>query len=70
MAKRILRVTKWLGMTPAVAACAACEREFKAPISALSRTRDAQDDLQQQFDSHVCEMDGSSRASKGTTKKT
>jgi hypothetical protein len=55
MAKRILRVTKWLGMTPAVAICAACGQEFKASIDSLRRTKDAQENLQGQFDRHVCQ---------------
>jgi|KBSMisStandDraft_5_1062788.scaffolds.fasta_scaffold00543_24 hypothetical protein len=57
MAKRILRVTKWLGMTPAVAACAACGQEFKAPMDTLRRTKDAQENLQSQFDRHACKAD-------------
>lgn len=53
--KRNLRATKWLGMTPAVAVCTSCSREFKAPMSALRRTADAQANLQEQFDTHQCE---------------
>jgi hypothetical protein len=55
MTKRILRVTKWLGMTPAVATCAACGQEFKAPMDSLRRTKDAQENLQGQFDRHACQ---------------
>jgi hypothetical protein len=55
--KRNLRVTKWLGSTPAVAVCTLCSREFKAPMSALSRTTDAQANLQQQFDRHKCQAE-------------
>lgn len=54
MPKRVLRVTKWLSTTPAIAVCSSCSREFKAPMSALCRTRDAQVNLQEQFDRHEC----------------
>ncbi|MCU1271870.1 MAG: hypothetical protein JWN74_3164 [Acidobacteriaceae bacterium] len=54
MAKRILRVLKWLGTTPAVAVCESCRQQFKAPMSVLTKTRDAQASLQQQFDTHKC----------------
>ena len=40
--KRNLRVVKWLSSTPVVAVCTLCSREFKVPMSALSRTVDAQ----------------------------
>ena len=53
--KRNLRVIKWLSMTPAVGVCTVCNREFKVPMTALSKTRDAQFNLQQQFDQHKCE---------------
>jgi hypothetical protein len=52
--KPTLRVTKWLSMTPAVAVCTGCAQEFKVPLTALSRTRDAQEHLQKQFDEHKC----------------
>jgi hypothetical protein len=52
--KRNLRVVKWLSATPAVAVCAFCSREFKAPMSTLAQSRDAQANLQQQFDQHQC----------------
>ena len=54
MPKRILRVVKWLGMTPAVGVCAGCAQEFRVPMNALKRTKDAQENLQGQFDGHVC----------------
>ena len=53
--KRNLRVVKWLSSTPVVAVCTFCSREFKVPMSALSRTVDAQANLQQQFDRHTCQ---------------
>jgi len=34
---------------PCVAACTACGKEFKAPLSALSRLKDAQANLHEQF---------------------
>jgi hypothetical protein len=52
--KRNLRVVKWLSSTPVVAVCTFCSREFNVPMSALSRTVDAQADLQQQSDRHSC----------------
>ena len=54
MPKRTLRVLKWLSSTPAVGVCTDCAREFKVPMSALTRTIDAQANLQQQFDRHQC----------------
>jgi hypothetical protein len=57
MGKRILRVVKWLATTPAVGVCTACAQEFKVPMSALTRTKAAQENLQAQFDRHVCKTD-------------
>ena len=54
--RRILKVTKWLSMTPAAAICITCGKEFKVPMIALSRTKDAQANLQAQFDSHQCRL--------------
>ena len=56
MAKRILRVIKWLKQTPVIAVCESCGHQFKAPMTALARTKDAQASLQQQFDSHNCKL--------------
>src|SRR5258708_16496617 len=50
MAKRILRVIKWLRQTPVMAVCEACGQQFKAPMTALAKTKDAQASLQRQFD--------------------
>jgi len=55
MTKRNLRVLKWLAATPAIGVCTSCAREFKVPMSALTRTADAQANLQEQFDRHKCE---------------
>jgi hypothetical protein len=55
MPKRVLRVTKWLTTTPAIAICAACGQEFKVPLTHLRKVKDAQDYLQEQFDRHECE---------------
>ena len=51
---RTLRVTKWLGPVPAVAVCTECGREFKAPLTSLKRTSDAQETLRKQFAEHKC----------------
>ncbi len=56
MAKRILRVTKWLRQTPVIAVCGSCGHQFKAPMTALAKTKDAQISLQQQFDLHKCKL--------------
>ena len=56
MAKRILRVIKWLRQTPVIAVCESCGQQFKAPVTTLSKTKDAQINLQQQFDLHKCKV--------------
>ena len=57
MAKRNLRVLKWLGTTPAIAMCTLCGREFKVPIDILKRVGGAADDLKLQFARHKCDPD-------------
>jgi hypothetical protein len=57
MTKRTLRVIKWLSQTPAIAVCEFCGQQFKAPMTALTRTKDAQTSLQQQLDLHRCKRD-------------
>jgi hypothetical protein len=57
IAKRTLRVVKWLRSTPVVGICTFCSRQFKAPLTALTRTKDAQASLQQQFDLHKCKLE-------------
>jgi hypothetical protein len=57
---RTLRVTKWLSTTPAIGVCTACAREFKVPMSSLSKTADAQANLQGQFDRHKCQLEDAS----------
>jgi len=54
MPKRVLRVTKWLGMVPATATCTGCDREFVVPMSLLKKVSDAQESLRIQFAEHVC----------------
>jgi len=54
MAKRNLKVVKWLGVVPAVALCAGCNREFKVSITELKRITEAQESLGRQFAEHVC----------------
>jgi len=56
MAKRNLRVIKWLGTTPAVAVCTACNREFKVPLESLKRVASAQEYLTLEFSRHRCEQ--------------
>jgi hypothetical protein len=53
MLKRPLRVTKRLSMTPAVGVCTGCSKKFRVPMTALSKVKDAQVSLQQQFDQHA-----------------
>jgi len=55
MAKRILRVLKWLGTTPAIAICTQCNREFKVPLEVLKRVGGAAENLKLQFAHHQCE---------------
>ena len=54
MPKRNLRVLKWLGTTPAVAVCTACNREFKVPLEVLKRVGGAAENLKLQFARHQC----------------
>ncbi len=63
MIQRSVRVVKWLSSTPAIGVYTFCSREFKVPMSALTRTADAQASLQEQFDRHKCEREESSRTS-------
>ncbi|MGA6982355.1 MAG: hypothetical protein WCC95_03065 [Candidatus Sulfotelmatobacter sp.] len=56
MPKRNLRVTKWIGTTPAIAVCTACNREFGVPLTALKRLANAQDNLRMQFAEHDCNL--------------
>lgn len=55
MPKRILRVLKWLGSTPAVGMCAACERQFTLPMAAFKNIVEARSKMQGLFDEHECE---------------
>jgi hypothetical protein len=63
MVKRALRVVRWLSATPAIAVCTSCGTEFKAPMSALTRTLDAQANLQEQFDRHKCKAEDAAPSS-------
>lgn len=56
MAQRAIRVTKHIRRTPVVAICTACHREFKAPMTTFSSARDAEANLQLQFNRHKCEL--------------
>jgi hypothetical protein len=55
MLKRNIRVTKWIGMIPAIAVCTACGREFKVSVNELRQVTAAQESLRAQFDRHECE---------------
>jgi hypothetical protein len=57
MPKRNLRVLKWLGTTPAIAICTACNREFRVPIEILKRVGGAVENLKLQFAQHQCKQD-------------
>jgi hypothetical protein len=57
MLKRNLRVLKWLGTTPAIAVCTACDREFKVPLDILKRVGGAVENLKIQFSEHQCKKD-------------
>jgi hypothetical protein len=61
MPKRALRVVKWLSSTPAIGVCVFCSQQFKVPMSALTRTADAQAYLQEQFDRHKCKREDASQ---------
>jgi hypothetical protein len=57
MAKRSLRVVKWLSSTPAIGVCTYCGKQIKVPMTALTKTKDAQENMQRQFDAHKCESE-------------
>jgi len=61
MPKRNLRIVKWLSTTPAIGVCEFCSKQFKVPITALTKTADAQANLQEQFDRHKCKRDDPSQ---------
>jgi hypothetical protein len=52
MSKPYLRVVKWLDSMPAIGACTYCSKEFTLPLTLLNKTKDAQANLQEQFDRH------------------
>jgi hypothetical protein len=64
MAKRNLRVVKWLGTVPAIGVCTLCNREFKVPMTAMKRVADAQESLRVQFAEHKCKREDTSQAAK------
>jgi len=57
MAKRNLRVLKWLGTTPAIAVCTVCNQEFRVPLEVLKRVGGAAENLKLQFARHPCRPD-------------
>jgi transcription elongation factor Elf1 len=62
MPKRAIKLTKWLSSTPAAAVCTACGQQFAVPMTALSRTIDAQNNLKEQFDRHKCTQEDANEA--------
>jgi hypothetical protein len=54
MLDRNLRVTSWIGVIPAIGVCTSCNREFKVPLTAMSKVADAQENLRVQFTEHKC----------------
>ena len=56
-AMRNLRVLKWIGTVPAVAACTGCDRQFTVPVQALKKVADAQQSLTTQFAEHDCQSE-------------
>jgi len=54
MAKKHLRVLKWLGTIPAIAVCSVCNREFRVPLEILKRVGGAVESLKLQFAQHEC----------------
>jgi len=64
MQKRAVRIVKHLGSVPVEAICTFCSRVFKAPVTTLSKLKDATENLQQQFDRHKCREDASQAAAR------
>ena len=60
VARRNLRVAKWLGIIPAVGVCTLCNREFKVPLSVIKRVADSQESLRLQFAAHKCKSGAAS----------
>jgi len=56
--KRRLKVVQWLSATPSIGTCDYCNKIFKVPLSALTKTVDAQANLQEQFERHECKGKG------------
>ena len=67
MAKRNLRVLKWLGTTPAIAVCTSCNREFRVPLDVLKRVGGAVEHLKLQFARHQCGQDEAAAGKLGTS---
>jgi len=62
MTERAVRIVKHLGSVPCIAACTACGKQFTASLSMRPRVKDAQANLQQQFDRHRCQNEDRGRA--------
>jgi hypothetical protein len=57
MAKRNLRVVKWVRTVPSIGICTLCSSQFKVPATAMKRVADAQESLRVQFTEHKCKTD-------------
>lgn len=60
MAKRNLRVVKWVRTVPAMGICTLCSLQFKVPATAMKRVADAQESLRVQFTEHKCKGENDS----------
>lgn len=65
MDKRSLRVVKFLSNAPAIGLCTYCSKKFTVPLTALSKIKTAEANLQEQFERHKCERGGTGRKARG-----
>jgi hypothetical protein len=56
MAKRSLRVVKWVGTIPVLGVCMFCNRTFSVPLTVMRRVIDAQEHLRNKFAEHKCKL--------------
>jgi hypothetical protein len=47
---------------PVIAVCAACSTQFKVPLTELTKTKDAQAYIQEEFERHKCKQEDASQA--------
>jgi hypothetical protein len=55
--QRTLRVVKMIGKVPGVGVCTYCARQFKVPLTAMSKVSDAMENLNLQFATHKCKLE-------------